>query len=258
MPLSQCPHARTVTPYHVAACETVQPLADRQRRRRRGVQVVGVVGDVCIGYIVPPHSVPRKRGAGSSSGAYLDDFWYRWLYSEAAQAAVPWVGLEPTTPRLVVGNSIRLSYQGLARDRRGPARLRRSCFYATIAANSLTKSFARFSPTFVKRYCTARPIPVRVTSPSIAPISVIGPAAPSPCRPTASWRPPWRSPPGALQIASIIEQRAGFTGLDEVKELFLEAQAKDPTYALAKGIIHDIRDVEIPSGAPIFQLVFQR
>ena len=60
------------------------------------------------------------------------------------------------------------------------------------------------------------------------------------------------------QIASIIEQRAGFTGPDEVKELFLEAQTKDPTYALAKGIIHDIRDVEIPSGAPIFQLVFQR
>lgn len=60
------------------------------------------------------------------------------------------------------------------------------------------------------------------------------------------------------QIASIIEQRATFANTAEVKELFLEAQTKDPTYALAKGIIHDIRDVQIPAGAAVFQLVFQR
>lgn len=60
------------------------------------------------------------------------------------------------------------------------------------------------------------------------------------------------------QIASIIEQRATFANAAEVKELFLEAQTKDPTYALAKGIVHDIRDVQIPPGAPVFQLVFQR
>jgi ATP-dependent protease ClpP protease subunit len=60
------------------------------------------------------------------------------------------------------------------------------------------------------------------------------------------------------QIASIIEQRAAFPNPAEVKELFLEAQTKDPAYALAKGIIHDIRDVQIPRGTPVFQLVFQR
>lgn len=182
---------------------------------------------------------------------------------------MPWVGLEPTTPRLVVGNSIRLSYQGLARDRRGPARLRRSCFYATIAANSLTKSFARFSPTFVKRYCTARPIPVviflagedRYACPnSTFMFHGVGFDVKAGARFEEKLLRERLEGINAdqAQIASIIEQRAGFTGPDEVKELFLEAQTKDPTYALAKGIIHDIRDVEIPSGAPIFQLVFQR
>lgn len=60
------------------------------------------------------------------------------------------------------------------------------------------------------------------------------------------------------QIASIIQQRATFPDPAEIKELFLEARTKDPTYAKAKGIIHDIRDIQIPPGAPVFQLVFQR
>lgn len=60
------------------------------------------------------------------------------------------------------------------------------------------------------------------------------------------------------QIAAIIEQRATFADPAEIKELFLEARTKDPAYAKAKGIIHEIRDVQIPAGAPVFQLVFQR
>lgn len=60
------------------------------------------------------------------------------------------------------------------------------------------------------------------------------------------------------QIANIMEQRASFASPTEIKELFLEAVTKDPAYAKAKGIIHDIRDVKIPAGAPVFQLVFQR
>lgn len=59
------------------------------------------------------------------------------------------------------------------------------------------------------------------------------------------------------QIANIMEQRASFASPVEIKELFLEAVTKDPSYAKAKGIIHDIRDVKIPMGAPVFQLVFQ-
>jgi len=59
------------------------------------------------------------------------------------------------------------------------------------------------------------------------------------------------------RIADIIKQR---TKLDpgEIGNLFLEAQTKDAAYARANGIIHDIRDVKIPDGTPVFQLVFQR
>ncbi len=60
------------------------------------------------------------------------------------------------------------------------------------------------------------------------------------------------------QIAGIIQQRATFPDPAEIKELFLEARTKDPAYAKAKGIIHDIRDVQVPPGAAVFQLVFQR
>lgn len=44
----------------------------------------------------------------------------------------------------------------------------------------------------------------------------------------------------------------------EVESLFLEAKTCDPDYALTNGIIHEIRDVSIPSGAPVVQLVFKR
>jgi ATP-dependent Clp protease, protease subunit len=59
------------------------------------------------------------------------------------------------------------------------------------------------------------------------------------------------------RIGDIIKER---TKLDpgEVARLFLEAQTRDATYARANGIIDDIRDVEIPEGTPILQLVFQR
>jgi ATP-dependent protease ClpP protease subunit len=45
---------------------------------------------------------------------------------------------------------------------------------------------------------------------------------------------------------------------NEIELLFREAQTKDAEYARANGIIHDIREVKIPSGTPIQQLVFQR
>lgn len=60
------------------------------------------------------------------------------------------------------------------------------------------------------------------------------------------------------QIASIIEQRANFGGVSEINELFLQAATKDPAWAKAKGIIKEIRDVVVPPGAAVFQLVFQR
>lgn len=44
----------------------------------------------------------------------------------------------------------------------------------------------------------------------------------------------------------------------QIQELFREARTKDADYALGVGIIHKIRDVEIPSGQPVISLVFQR
>jgi ATP-dependent Clp protease protease subunit len=59
------------------------------------------------------------------------------------------------------------------------------------------------------------------------------------------------------RIGSVIEER---TRLDKesIAKLFLEAQTKDATYAVGCGIVHEIKDVEIPMGAPVVSLVFQR
>lgn len=60
-----------------------------------------------------------------------------------------------------------------------------------------------------------------------------------------------------LRIGAIIRNH---TTLDEaqVGDLFREARTKDADYAKSIGIVHDIRDVNIPTGSPIISLVFQR
>ncbi len=59
------------------------------------------------------------------------------------------------------------------------------------------------------------------------------------------------------RMGAIIRQH---TNLDDGKigELFREARTKDADYALSVGIVHEIRDVQIPPGSPIISLVFQR
>lgn len=59
------------------------------------------------------------------------------------------------------------------------------------------------------------------------------------------------------RIGSVIKDR---TNLDEaaIDTLFLEAQTKDANWAFACGIVHEIRDVKVPSGVPVIPLVFQR
>jgi ATP-dependent protease ClpP protease subunit len=59
------------------------------------------------------------------------------------------------------------------------------------------------------------------------------------------------------RIGAIIEER---TKLDEaaVAKLFLEAQTKDATFAVAHGFVQEIKEVNIPAGATIVPLVFQR
>jgi ATP-dependent Clp protease protease subunit len=60
------------------------------------------------------------------------------------------------------------------------------------------------------------------------------------------------------RMAAIIRRHTRFPNKREIAKLFLEARTEDARYAKRRGIIHDIRDVKIPPGAPVHQLVFQR
>ena len=59
------------------------------------------------------------------------------------------------------------------------------------------------------------------------------------------------------RIGSIITER---TKLDEkvVAGLFSEAQTKDATFAVGAGIVHEVKNVQIPPGSNVISLVFQR
>jgi ATP-dependent protease ClpP protease subunit len=59
------------------------------------------------------------------------------------------------------------------------------------------------------------------------------------------------------RIGSVIKE---CTTLDEaaIETLFLEAKTKDANWALGCGMIHEIRDIKIPTGIPVVSLVFQR
>ena len=59
------------------------------------------------------------------------------------------------------------------------------------------------------------------------------------------------------RIGDIITEHSNITD-SEVQELFREAQTKDASFALDKGLIEEIRSVEITSGVPIIPLVFKR
>jgi ATP-dependent protease ClpP protease subunit len=59
------------------------------------------------------------------------------------------------------------------------------------------------------------------------------------------------------RIGAIITERTKVSEKD-ASTLFLEAQTKNATDAISMGIIHEIRDVQIPVGGPVISLVFQR
>jgi ATP-dependent protease ClpP protease subunit len=59
------------------------------------------------------------------------------------------------------------------------------------------------------------------------------------------------------RIGSIVGERTQLKPR-QIVGLFRQAQTKDAAYARANGIVHDIRDVQIPKGATVLQLVFQR
>jgi ATP-dependent protease ClpP protease subunit len=59
------------------------------------------------------------------------------------------------------------------------------------------------------------------------------------------------------RIGTVLEER---TKIDKalIPELFREAQTKDANFALANGIIDEIRDLDISPGSAVISLVFQR
>lgn len=59
------------------------------------------------------------------------------------------------------------------------------------------------------------------------------------------------------RIGEVISDRSKLKS-NEVAELFLGQQTKDASWAVEKGIIHEIRDFQIPPGNPVISLVFQR
>ncbi len=59
------------------------------------------------------------------------------------------------------------------------------------------------------------------------------------------------------RIGSIIAQRTQLSE-KQVAGLFRQAQTKDAAYAAICGIVHDIRDVQIPTGATVVSLIFKR
>jgi ATP-dependent Clp protease, protease subunit len=58
-------------------------------------------------------------------------------------------------------------------------------------------------------------------------------------------------------IGAIIMDRTNIKE-PEVRDLFREAQTKDTAYAISSGIIHEVRNIQIPVGGPVISLVFQR
>lgn len=59
------------------------------------------------------------------------------------------------------------------------------------------------------------------------------------------------------RIGAILAQGTSLSE-SEVETLFLEAQTKDAEWAVGRGVVHEIRDVQIPAGTPVLSLVFQR
>lgn len=60
------------------------------------------------------------------------------------------------------------------------------------------------------------------------------------------------------KIGAIIKSRTRFPRERDIARLFLRAATKDAKFAKEVGIINDVREVQIPAGAPVVPLVFQR
>lgn len=59
------------------------------------------------------------------------------------------------------------------------------------------------------------------------------------------------------RIGSVIQQRTQLSEL-QIADLFREAKTKDAAFAIGCGIVHEVKDVQIPAGASVIALVFKR
>lgn len=59
------------------------------------------------------------------------------------------------------------------------------------------------------------------------------------------------------RMGALMAERTKLTK-ETIEGLFREAQTKDATFAAGNGIVHEIRDFEIPAGSTVVSLVFQR
>lgn len=59
------------------------------------------------------------------------------------------------------------------------------------------------------------------------------------------------------RIGALMAERSTLTE-EAIEGLFRETQTKDVAFAAGCGIVHEIRDVQIPPGSTVVSLVFQR
>jgi len=59
------------------------------------------------------------------------------------------------------------------------------------------------------------------------------------------------------RIGAVMQRHTSLTKR-QIAGLFREQQTKDAAYAVRFGIVHEIRDVEVPPSTPVIALVFQR
>jgi ATP-dependent protease ClpP protease subunit len=59
------------------------------------------------------------------------------------------------------------------------------------------------------------------------------------------------------RIGAILEERSTLARA-QIEPLFRDAQTKDAEWAVSAGIVDEVADIEIPAGAPVVSLVFQR
>lgn len=59
------------------------------------------------------------------------------------------------------------------------------------------------------------------------------------------------------RISAIVAERSGLTD-DDVHGFYLESKTMDADEALSAGLVHEIKDADIPAGSPVRSLVFQR